>query len=86
MTEQLLPPEVTKDLDDVLIAHLKARIQVLEEALDNSQSLLVMVHELGSGDGGGITSLDWDNEGLTRMTSTQISENRAALQQDKAND
>jgi hypothetical protein len=55
--------------------------KALKSALDNSQSLLVMVQHLGTAMGEpGITSIDWYNECLTKMLADQISENRASLQ------
>ena len=59
----------------------------LREALDNSQSLLVMMLELGEEyqaatigrDPAGITEAVWNAEGLTKLLTEQITDNRAAL-------
>lgn len=57
------------------------------EALDNSQSLLVMLLALGEEykavtigrDPAGITEAEWNAEGLTKLLTEQIIENRTAL-------
>lgn len=52
---------------------------VVVEALDNSQSLLVMVFHLAETNDGGIPALDWANEDLSKLVTEQIAENRGAL-------
>jgi hypothetical protein len=61
------------------------RIEALEAALRDSQSLLAMINHLGAIDGGGISSTAWDHETLSTLLADQITDNRAALapEQDK---
>jgi hypothetical protein len=47
------------------------------EALDNSQSLLVMIYQLNTN--GSVSEHDWETEGLAGLITKQIAENRAAL-------
>jgi hypothetical protein len=52
----------------------------VREALDNSQSLLAMIHQLNTN--GSVSERDWETEGLSDLITKQITENRAALTPD----
>lgn len=76
-----------------LIQHLRAErdaalalVEEMRASLDNSQSLLVMILQLGDAFEGspkhrasGITAVEWDDEHLTKLLTEQITENRSAL-------
>lgn len=61
--------------------------QPMREALEDSQSLLAMIHHLGTVfDARGITTSDWDNEDLTKLIAEQIDANRPHLVTARANE
>jgi hypothetical protein len=49
------------------------------EALDNSQSLLVMLYHLAECNNDSIPNKEWESEKLATLLAEQIAENRKAL-------
>lgn len=59
---------------------LRNLVEGVKDCLDNSQSLLVMIHHLGTAfDGSGIMPHAWEDEHLTKLLVEQIDENRSSL-------
>ena len=68
---------------DAIISASEPQTAQVREALDSSQSLLAMLLHIGSD--GHILSLDWDNEGLTKLLTDQIVKNRGVLAVTRSN-